>query len=132
MELHVLPIDALKDIENRFLQIGQRFDLIHSVDDVKETYYLILAFAMIAFFAFGQRTLADSVALVILISGFLFHRWKLHMSRVIADDIVLFASLFTKKHAYELLDRADLCKEDREMVQTIMEAQYQQMERMWQ
>lgn len=91
-----MKIYTLKIVENRFLQIGQRFYQIHRVDGVKETYYLILAFAMIALFALGQRTLADSVALVILIAGCLFHCWKIRMFRMIEKDIVLFTILFKK------------------------------------
>lgn len=132
MELHVLPIDTLKIIENRFLQIRQRFDQIHRVDDVKEVYYSILAVLIVMFFALGQRTLADSVVIVLLTAGFLIHRWRIHMTCMIADDIVLFASVFTKKHAYELLEQSDLYEEDREAVRMIMETQYQQMERMCQ
>lgn len=110
--MEALTIDEIISAKKNFLNIDKDLNLIHSVNETKETYYLIHCVAIITFLLLKQQALAESSAIMLLVVIYFLHRWKFHLSHMIIHNVLLFSHLFEKKYAYELLDKLNLCDQD--------------------
>ena len=103
--MEALTIDEIISAKKNFLNIDKDLNLIHSVNEIKETYYLIHCVAIITFLLLKQQALAESSAIMLLVVIYFLHRWEFHLSHMIIHNVLLFSHLFEKKYAYELLDK---------------------------
>ena len=62
--MEALTIDEIISAKKRFLNIDKDLNLIHSVNEIKETYYLIHCIAIITFLLLKQQVLAESAAIM--------------------------------------------------------------------
>ena len=92
--MEALTIDEIISAKKRFLNIDKDLNLIHSVNEIKETYYLIHCIAIITFLLLKQQVLAE------------------------------FSHLCEKKYAYELLDKLNLCDQDYGKIRHVMSEFY--------
>ena len=79
-------ISAKKKI---FKLIDKDLNLIHSVNEIKETYYLIHCVAIITFLLLKQQALAESSAIMLLVVIYFRHRWEFHLSHMIIHNVLL-------------------------------------------
>ena len=100
--MEALTIDEIISAKKNFLNIDKDLNLIHSVNETKETYYLIMLLVVIYFL----------------------HRWEFHLSYMIIHNVLLFSHLFEKKYAYELLDKLNLCDQDYGKIRHVMSEFY--------
>lgn len=75
--------------EKNFLNIDKDLNLIHSVNETKETYYLIHCVAIITFLLLKQQALAESSAIMLLVVIYFLHRWEFHLSHMIIHNVLL-------------------------------------------
>lgn len=128
--MEVLTIDEIITAKKRFLNIDKDLNRIHSVNEIKETYYLIHCIAIIVFALLKYQSLAQSVALMLLVAICFIHQWEFHLSHMIIHEVLLFSNLVEKKYAYELLDKLNLCDQDYGKIRHIMSEFYKKKERM--
>ena len=110
--MEALTIDEIISAKKNFLNIDKDLNLIHSVNETKETYYLI------------HCALAESSAIMLLVVIYFLHRWEFHLSHMIIHNVLLFSHLFEKKYAYELLDKLNLCDQDYGKIRHVMSEFY--------
>ena len=77
--MEALTIDEIISAKKRFLNIDKDLNLIHSVNKIKETYYLIHCIAIITFLLLKQQVLAESAAIMLLVVIYFLHRWEFHL-----------------------------------------------------
>ena len=58
--MEALTIDEIISAKKNFLNIDKDLNLIHSVNETKETYYLIHCVAIITFLLLKQQALCDN------------------------------------------------------------------------
>lgn len=124
LSMEALTIDEIISAKKNFLNIDKDLNLIHSVNETKETYYLIHCVAIITFLLLKQQALAESSAIMLLVVIYFLHRWKFHLSHMIIHNVLLFSHLFEKKYAYELLDKLNLCDQDYGKIRHVMSEFY--------
>ena len=112
--MEALTIDEIISAKKRFLNIDKDLNLIHSVNEIKETYYLIHCIAIITFLLLKQ----------LLVVIYFLHRWEFHLSRMIIHNVLFFSHLCEKKYAYELLDKLNLCDQDYGKIRHVMSEFY--------
>ena len=76
--MEALTIDEIISAKKNFLNIDKDLNLIHSVNEIKETYYLIHCVAIITFLLLKQQALAESSAIMLLVVIYFLHRWEFH------------------------------------------------------
>lgn len=124
LSMEALTIDEIISAKKNFLNIDKDLNLIHSVNETKETYYLIHCVAIITFLLLKQQALAESSAIMLLVVIYFLHRWEFHLSHMIIHNVLLFSHLFEKKYAYELLDKLNLCDQDYGKIRHVMSEFY--------